>query len=355
MNMENAVDKPKLEVLDALRGFCALVVMLLHLTELTQWKLAPHGYLPVAYFLTLTGFTFVYAYDARWGGMSVGAFFRRRLLRMHPLVIVASLVGLVALCFTPDRLFSFGQGGKPGLWLVFLYCCLMLPAPTTWGCIHVLQGQLWTLQYIYLANILYALVLRHLRTWMLALLAVAAAALSYWVGINHRGLEAGWLLKEDHVVIALTRLAFPVLAGMVIARRGWRIPAGNLALPVTVAVLGAIFFTPHIADGTWSGVFDATVTVVGMPLVLLVAVGGRIDNARVASVCRFLGRYSFPLYATHYPFRTVMMRWIRANPDAPVAHSVAVMAGTAVVMLVFAWAAMKASEAIENRLRKAQK
>jgi len=325
--------------------------MLLHLTELTGTKLVPHGYLPVAYFFTLTGFTFVYAYDARWSTMSLGAFFKRRLLRMHPLVIVASVIGLVALCFMPDRLFSFGQVGRPALWFVFLYSCLLLPAPATWGCIHVLQGQLWTLQYIYLANILYAFVLRHLKTWMLALLAVAAAVLSYKVGFAHHGLEAGWMLKEDHVIIALTRMAFPVLAGMVIARRGWKIPLGNFALPVTAVILGVIFVVPHIADAFWSGFFDATVTVIGIPLVLMMAIGGRIDNARVASVCRFLGRYSFPLYATHYPFRNVMMRWLRAHPDAPDAHCIAVAVGTAVVMLVFAWAAMKASEAIERKVR----
>ena len=84
--------KPKLEVLDALRGFCALVVMLLHLTELTQWKLAPHGYLPVAYFLTLTGFTFVLAYDGRWrtGELTIGKFLWRRFVRLWPLALIGS-------------------------------------------------------------------------------------------------------------------------------------------------------------------------------------------------------------------------------------------------------------------------
>lgn len=344
--------KPKLEVLDALRGFCALAVMLLHLTELTPYKfIVPHAYLPVEYFLILTGFTFVYAYDSRWGQMSVGAFLWRRLKRMHPLVIVGSLIGLVALCLNPARMLSFGQNGRPELWLAILYSFLLLPAPQSWGCSHLLQPQLWTLQYIYLANILYAFVLRHLKTWMIAILAVGAAALSYWNGLRFNGLEAGWVLEPQHVIIALTRMAFPVLAGMFIARRGWKIPCGRLALPVTVAILAALFCAPH-QTGTAAGLFDATAAVFVIPLVLLLGAGGRIENARVAAVCRWLGRFSFPLYATHFMFRSVMMAWFREHPAATDTERILVIVGTGVVMLVFAWAAMTLIEAFDRRFRK---
>jgi len=344
--------KPKLEVLDALRGVCALAVMLLHLTELTPYKIVPHAHLPVAYFFLLTGFTFVYAYDGRWTGMSVGAFFRRRILRLQPLVVIGSVVGLVALCLMPSDFLAYGHGTKPSVAVAFLWSCLTLPAPASWGCLNVLQGQLWTLYYIYLANVLYALVLRRLKTGLLAALAVAALVLMILVGWHFGTLELGWMLKTDHVSVALARMAFPVLLGMVIARCGWRIPLGRFALPVTTAVLVALFAAPPVGSHIGEVVFDVVATAVVLPLVVLMAVGGRIGNERVAAACRFLGRFSFPLYATHFAFRRVMMQWFRANPGAPVQEAVLVMAGTGVVMLVFAWAAMKAVEAFASRTKR---
>lgn len=54
-----------------------------------------------------------------------------------------------------------------------------------------------------------------------------------------------------------------------------------------------------------------------MPLVLLVGIGGEIRNARLASVCRFLGKLSFPLYCTHYSLTMLQRVWRDAHADAP--------------------------------------
>ncbi|HHU15318.1 MAG TPA: acyltransferase, partial [Lentisphaerae bacterium] len=65
MNSTQKTSRPKLEVLDALRGFCALIVIALHFSEnyIPRYglHLIPHGCLPVEYFFVLTGFTLVYA------------------------------------------------------------------------------------------------------------------------------------------------------------------------------------------------------------------------------------------------------------------------------------------------------
>lgn len=76
---EPVCSKSKLEVLDALRGFCALVVVALHFSEnyIGGWglRLMPHGCLPVEYFFILTGFTLVYAYDDRWAQRGYGVWY----------------------------------------------------------------------------------------------------------------------------------------------------------------------------------------------------------------------------------------------------------------------------------------
>lgn len=41
----------------------------------------------------LSGFVIGYAYDDRWNRMTVGTFFKRRIIRLHPMVIMGSIVG----------------------------------------------------------------------------------------------------------------------------------------------------------------------------------------------------------------------------------------------------------------------
>ena len=55
-----------------------------------------HGYLAVDFFFMLSGFVISYAYDDRWGKLSLGEFFKRRLIRLHPMVVMGVLIGVVA-------------------------------------------------------------------------------------------------------------------------------------------------------------------------------------------------------------------------------------------------------------------
>lgn len=49
-----------------------------------------HGYLAVDFFFILSGFVVGYAYDDRWGKMRVKDFFRRRLIRLQPMVVMGA-------------------------------------------------------------------------------------------------------------------------------------------------------------------------------------------------------------------------------------------------------------------------
>ena len=354
-------DRPKLEILDALRGFCALIVVLLHFTENYAVRgvsaVVPHGYLPVEYFFILTGFTFVYAYDGRWGnGLTVWRFFRRRLRRMHPLIVIGSFAGLVACLiaphlYTPQFPRELGVGE---LLVLFLWCCTMLPAPKAlgWTLMHPLQGPLWTMFYIYVANVAYAIVLRRLRTWALIVLAVAAAGLTYWFAFRYKAFTYGPQWSGRQIGGAFVRLAFPVFAGMVIARKGWRIRLGDAALWVCIAILSAVFFAPMAVPKTvQNGMFEASFVVLALPLVLMIGAGGTISNPRLASVCRFWGAYSFPLYATHYPLTILNRIWISSNADAPLVRHLAVAGAFAAGAFLVGWLTMTIVARIEQMIQ----
>ncbi len=102
--------KPHYEILDGLRGVAAVMVIIFHLFEahaggshLTQ--IINHGYLAVDFFFMLSGFVIGYAYDDRWNRMTVGTFFKRRIIRLHPMVIMGSIVGAAFFYFQESSCF----------------------------------------------------------------------------------------------------------------------------------------------------------------------------------------------------------------------------------------------------------
>src|ERR1700674_1150936 len=89
------------DILDGLRGVAAVVVVAFHLLESFTGgnhldHIINHGYLAVDFFFVLSGFVVGYAYDDRWGKMNLRGFLVRRLIRLHPMVILGSVVGAIA-------------------------------------------------------------------------------------------------------------------------------------------------------------------------------------------------------------------------------------------------------------------
>ena len=97
--------KPHFEILDGLRGLAALVVVIFHFMEIIiadfSNNFISHGYLAVDFFFCLSGFVVSYAYDNRIAGMGLKTFIKLRLIRLQPLVIIGSVLGLLTFLFDP--------------------------------------------------------------------------------------------------------------------------------------------------------------------------------------------------------------------------------------------------------------
>ena len=82
--------KPHYLILDALRSIAAIMVVTFHILEAHAKsrfdQIINHGYLAVDFFFLLSGYVIGYAYDDRWGKMTVTEFFKRRLTRLKPMV-----------------------------------------------------------------------------------------------------------------------------------------------------------------------------------------------------------------------------------------------------------------------------
>ena len=137
-----------------------------------------YGFLAVDFFFCLSGFVIGYAYDDRLGSMGLLAFFKARLIRLHPLVVLGSVLGLLAFLFDPFAADASGYStGK--LILVFVCSALLIPFPVMKDRAFNLFGlnaPSWSLFWEYVANVVYALILHKLSRRSLAVVTMLAAA-----------------------------------------------------------------------------------------------------------------------------------------------------------------------------------
>ena len=62
-------------------------------------RLSTTGILLWISFFILSGFVIGYAYDDRWGkNFTMKDFFKRRLIRLHPMVIMGAVLGAITFC-----------------------------------------------------------------------------------------------------------------------------------------------------------------------------------------------------------------------------------------------------------------
>lgn len=91
--------KPHYDLLDGLRGVAAITVVWFHIFEAFATshldQRINHGYLAVDFFFILSGFVIGYAYDDRWGKMKTKDFIKRRVIRLHPMVVMGAIIGAV--------------------------------------------------------------------------------------------------------------------------------------------------------------------------------------------------------------------------------------------------------------------
>lgn len=366
MNNTYLASKPRYEILDGLRGVAAILVVLFHLLETYSGspakQLINHGYLAVDFFFVLSGFVVGYAYDDRWGKMSIWGFFKRRLVRLHPMVIMGTVIGACLYLFGQGEGFQL-IGHVPGwkVFLAFVMGCLMIPCGPKmdirgWGEMNSFNGPNWSLTWEYVANILYAFIFRRLPKFALGILSALAAICTLDICLNWNifGLltEArnaqmytvigGWSLTPEQVYIGLTRLFYPFLSGLLISRIGRFIAVKNGFWWCSLALI-LLFSIPCVGGegNILNGVYNATCILLLFPLVVMIGAGSTIKGAKSIKICNFLGEISYPLYITHYPLLYMQMNWCWSHPKAPQYAHIMVCVGCFILAIATAYACLK--------------
>ena len=326
------------KVLDGLRGIAALSVVTFHFMEMAIYNYSKlfigHGFLAVDFFFCLSGFVIGYAYDDRIAAMGLKEFLKSRLIRLHPLVILGSLLGLIALLFDPFVAGPLAESaGK--VTLMFLASILLIPYPAMHERsfnLFSLNAPAWSLFWEYIANIFYALILYRISRRPLLFFTLLAAITLCIVGYHAGILAGGW--SGPTFWDGGARVAYSFLAGLLVYRSKWIIRS-RIGFSVLSVLLLLAFLMPF-ATGGW--IREAAVIILYFPLLIALGAGASI-TARSEKICTFAGNMSYPLYMTHY-----CVIWIFGNyystykPDAK--HLALVVISGVILMLGVAYVAM---------------
>lgn len=324
--------KPHYALLDGLRGVAALLVVWYHVFEGFQFAgnkpvidFINHGYLAVDFFFILSGFVVGYAYDSRWGKtLTLEGFFRRRLIRLQPMVIMGAVIGAASFLISGMERWD---GTHATLWLTFLafVCgCLMLPALPGMprevrgnGEMFPLNGPCWSLFFEYIGNIVYALLIRRLSTRLLAVLSFALCCALTWFAVTDQSgygsIGVGWTVDRTNILGGMLRMLCPFTMGILMSRLFKPLRQARGAFWTSAALLLIIFHVPYIySDGALSlnGVFEAACIIAVFPLVVWYAASGKTTDIASTRICRFLGDISYPLYIVHYPLMYAFYMWL---------------------------------------------
>ena len=332
------MQKPHFVVLDGLRGVAALCVVIFHFSEMVIYDYSKlwfgHGFLAVDFFFCLSGFVLGYAYDDRIAKMGLGSFLKARLIRLHPLVVLGAVLGLIAFYANP---FGIAPGYTSGrIALIFAASVLLLP----YGAMQErgrnlfgLNAPAWSLFWEYVANLIFGLVLYRIRRSALVALTMVAAAVLCWTAHRAGNLSGGW--SSRNFWDGGARVAFSFSAGLLVYRMGWR-PRSRLGFTALSVLLVLAFVMPY-AQRAW--IREAAVIVVYFPFIVALGAGA-VVTPKIERLCRISGDLSYPLYMTHY---AVMWIW----GDYAVKHNLAShglwppVALGVLITVVFGWLVFK--------------
>lgn len=356
MTTKNPTSKPHFAILDGLRGVAALVVVAFHLLEIHATEplyLVPfinHGYMAVDFFFLLSGFVIGYAYDDRWGKMSVGGFFKRRVIRLQPMVVFGAVLGAICFYFGAGDFFTLVD--QTSLWMllgVTVLAALLIPIPPSmdvrvWGEMYPTNGPAWSLFYEYVANILYGLFVRRFSTLLLTILVVVSglALANLSVFGSYGGVLGGHQFTGEQLLIGFTRVMYPFFCGLLLFRLGKKITIKG-GFFWTSLVLVAVLVFPRIGGTThlWqNGLFEALIILLLFPIIVLAGAGSSIVGKRATQLCHFLGQISFPIYIVHYPIVYLYMAWVKKH-DLSYGDTWPVLVALWFGLIVLAYGALK--------------
>ncbi len=285
-------------VLDGLRGVAALIVGVMHASQLLI-KPADYAHLSLAvdFFFCLSGFVIAFAYEERLkAGMSRSEFSARRVIRLYPMIFLGSLLGGAVFFIGSMR-----EGGSQIQAIIFtLTSLLLLPGGLFFAGIEAypVNNPIWSLFFEVIANFIYA-ARATVSTSALGIAAVVSALALGSMSYFGDGIEEFGFAGPRYFLGGFIRVAYPFIAGLLLYRF---LGAFRFRIqPVfPVAALVATLVAP--VPSSWG--YDVFAVVVAFPAIVWMAtlsIGGSFKIPLIV-----LGEISYPFYLVHQPILRVL-------------------------------------------------
>lgn len=358
--------KPHYELLDGLRGVAAILVLIYHIFEGFAFAESTngegsglittlnHGHIAVDFFFILSGFVISYAYDDRWGKMSLGGFFKRRLIRLHPMLIMGAVVGMISFLLTGCQQWSGDVTPISWVMIALLLTIFMVPALPGLpyevrgnGEMFPLNGPMWSLFFEYIGNILYALIIRRLSTKLLAVLTSILGVLHVWIFVGdlsgYDSVGIGWTIDTINFWGGLVRMLFPFSMGMLLART-FKPREVKGAFWICSAMLIAVFAVPYIVKSgaiSLNSLYEVVCIAVIFPIIVWLGACGKGGDNYTGRINNFLGELSYPLYIVHYPIMYIFYKWLIENRCYTLGDTLGLSALVVLSSVALAYACLK--------------
>jgi peptidoglycan/LPS O-acetylase OafA/YrhL len=341
MQMMGAAAVPEGRVfhtLDALRGIAAIGVVVFHLQQAFAPIAAPGGYLAVDLFFMMSGVVLSHAYEARFrAGMGTVDFMRARLIRLYPLYLLGTLLGIAVTL--ASMLGRNSENWDPSSFVqAALRALLFVPnfSATPVNQLFPLNIPCWSLFLELLINLLFVVfwpLLTSRRLIAVCLLTGVAVALATLLkGSIDQGSTAASL------AVGIVRTAFGFSVGILIARRIRQVPRSESNFGVLGIVAVVIIAITGWPAGHLRAIWDAICVLVVFPL--MVYYGTLVDpGSRLRRIATFLGVTSYAVYVLHSPLSSVLNSAARGFAGSAGVRAGAPYLGVAVlaVLLTGCW------------------
>lgn len=251
--------------------------------------------------------------------MTVTEFLKRRLIRLHPMVVIGAVIGAVMFYFQGCSVWDVTKVTVPMLLAATLMNACLIPAsPGTeirgLGEMYPLNGPSWSLfsstpEISCTPSSSANFRPGHFPSWF------------SWPGAGWRHSPSGaagrHLRRVRHdgrnMVGGSLRLMFAFSAGLLLSRVFKPVHIRGAFWICGLCVV-ALLSVPRIGgnENLWmNGLYDTFCAVVAFPLLVFLGASGKTTDKVTARVCKFLGDISYPLYMVHYPFIYLYYAWVK--------------------------------------------
>jgi peptidoglycan/LPS O-acetylase OafA/YrhL len=296
--------------LDALRGLAAVGVVIFHAGGFFVPIEAPGGYLGVDLFFMTSGFVIVRAYDERFrAGMNTWQFMRIRLIRLYPLYLLGTLLGVLA-SLASFRGNNLSHWTGPTISLMTLLAIVVFPNLTGYqdDLLFPFNIPCWSLFMEIAMNLAFGLLWKQLSARrLIAIIGCSGLAVLFFLSVIGNMPDGG---SGHKLLPGVVRTIFGFSVGVLIARRsGPIVPQKNTVLFLSICLA----FATVVANAPVDRVYWDAVSVLLLSPIIVCAAALVDPPAWLRPAATFLGLTSYAVYALHYPLVVVVNSIFRAR------------------------------------------